>query len=521
MGPRLLLLASLCLPLAAHAADFHWANDGDTGAMDPYTRNETVQLSFLSNIYEPLVRRDADLKLEPALAASWEQPGPTTWRFHLRPGVKWQDGTPFTADDVVFSATRVKTSNSVLSATLSRVKTVKKVDDLTVDMETDGPDPILANEITTWMIMSKAWCEAHDAVVPVSSTLETENFAVRNAMGTGPFKLVLREPDRQTVVERNPGWWDKPLHNLDRVTFSVISNPPTRTAALLSGNVDMVYNVPPQDVDRLKATPGITLVEGPELRTIYISMDQARDELLHSSVKGRNPLKDERVRRAFLLAIDEGAIASRVMRGQAHPSFVMWGPGNNGYDSALETRPAFDVTKAKTLLAEAGYPSGFTIGLDCPNDRYVNDAAICTAVGAMLARIGVTVDVNAQTKGKFFAQVNYPNFGGTMMLNGWTPSTYDAHNVLFSIMHSRGNGYGITNNGGVSDPDIDRLADQIAVELDGEKRQSLIDQAAKIWQAKVYTIPLHQQTIIWAARSNIELKQLADNTFPLRYVRVK
>ena len=517
---KLAMLATLFLPISAGAADFHWANDGDAGAMDPYTRNETVQLSFLSNIYEPLVRRDYNLHLEPGLATSWEQPGPTTWRFHLRAGVKWQDGTPFTADDVVFSATRVKNTNSVLSDTLARVTSVKKIDDLTVDFETNGPDPILTNEITSWFIMSKAWCEAHDAVAPVSSTLETENFAVRNAMGTGPFRLVLREPDRQTIVERNPTWWDVPQHNLDRVTFSVIAQAPTRTAALLSGNVDMVYNVPPQDVDRLKATPGIHVVEGPELRTIYITMDQNRDELLHSSVKGKNPLKDERVRRAFLLAIDEPAIASRVMRGQAHPSFVMWGPGVNGYDPKLETRPAVDLARAKALLAEAGYPNGFMLGMDCSNDRYVNDAAICTAVSSMLARIGVTVEVNAQTKGKFFAQVNYPNYGGTMMLNGWTPSTYDAGNVLFSIMHGRGGGYGITNNGGVNDPDLNRLTDEIGSELDAARRQTLISQAAKIQQDHVYTIPLHQQTIIWAARSNIDMKQLADNYFPLRYVHV-
>src|SRR3978361_1926186 len=294
--PALALLASLTASPAG-AATFRWANDGDVNAMDPATRQETVQLSFLANIYEPLARRNRDLGLEPALATSWEQTSPTVWRFHLRPNVKWQDGSPFTADDVVFTLKRIEEPDSSMRALMSGVKEARKIDDLTVDFETLLPDPIFLQEQTNLMIMSKAWCEAHNATKPV--TIDTAaNYALPNAMGTGPFTLVSREPDRKTVVEKTPLWWDKPEHNLDRVEFNVISSAPTRVAALLSGEGDMIYSVPPQDIARIKQTPGLKLLETPELRTIYLGFNQSRDELPSSDVKGKNPFKDVRVRQA-------------------------------------------------------------------------------------------------------------------------------------------------------------------------------------------------------------------------------
>jgi peptide/nickel transport system substrate-binding protein len=197
------LTATPLMPSRAEAATLRWANDGDVNAMDPTTRQETVQLSFLANIYEPLVRRNRDLGLEPGLATSWEQTSPTVWRFHLRPGVKWQDGSPFTADDVVFTLKRFQSPNSSMRAPMSPVKEARRIDDMTVDFETFVPDPIFLQEQTNLLMMSKAWCEAHNATEPVIIGKE-DNYALHNAMGTGPFKLVSREPDRKTVVEKNP-----------------------------------------------------------------------------------------------------------------------------------------------------------------------------------------------------------------------------------------------------------------------------------------------------------------------------
>jgi peptide/nickel transport system substrate-binding protein len=505
----------------AWAASFKWANDGDARAMDPYTFNETVQNSLLSNIYEHLVEHSRKLELEPGLAVSWENTEPTVWRFHLRPNVKWQDGSAFTADDVIFSFGRIRAKNSAKRSQLATIKEARKVDDLTVDLVSDGQDPILPSELTGFDIMSKKWCEGHDAVENVVLG-KGENYAVYHAMGTGPYQLVSREPDRKTVLERNPTWWGKPEGNVDHAEFNIIANASTRVSALLSGEMDMIYSVPPQDLDRIAASPGVRVIEGPELRTIYFAMDQTRDELLFSSVKGKNPLKDVRVRRAFALAIDEDTIAKKVMRGQAHPTWLMYGPGVNGYDPALDKRPAVDLAKAKSLLAEAGYPDGFQIQLDCSNDRYVQDEQICTAAAAMLAKIGVKVDVFARTKVKFFADVGYPNYKLSFSLQGWTPATYDAHNVYYTLLSTRDpSGRGQGNNGGYSNPELDKLTEQMSHELDKEKRQAEIDEAAKIVQNDVATIPLHQQVVVWAARTNIDLTQPADNAFYLRWVTVK
>jgi peptide/nickel transport system substrate-binding protein len=515
-----LLLGSTIVAQPAGAVTFRWANDGDVNAMDPVTRQETVQLSFLGNIYEPLVRRNRELGLEPALATSWEQTSPTVWRFHLRPNVKWQDGSAFTADDVVFSFIRTQSANSAMRAPLSPIKEARKVDDLTVDFETFTPDPILLQEQTNFLIMSKAWCEEHHAVEPVTIGKE-DSYALHNAMGTGPFKLVSREPDRRTVVEKNPGWWDKPEHNLDRVEFNVIGSAATRMAALLSGEVDMIYSVPPQDMARIRQTSGLQLLQTPELRTIYLGFNLTRDELPSSDVKGKNPLRDVRVREAIGLAIDEPAIASRVMLGLGHPTALMWGPGINGYDANLDARPRPDAAKAKELLAAAGYPNGFRIGLDCPNDRYVMDEQICTAVVPMLARVGVKVDLTAQTKTKFFTKILAPNYDTDFWMLGWTPATYDAHNALYTLLATRDGKRGEVNVGGYSNAALDDLVARIGVETDAAKRNEMIRQSIEILRRDHPTLPLHQQVIVWAAKSNVELAQLADNAFPYRYVKMK
>ena len=504
------------------AATLRWANDGDANSMDPYTRSETFLLTFTQNIYDPLVRRNRELKVEPALAESWEQPEPTTWRFHLRHGVKFHGGESFTADDVVFSWQRAIAPGSQINAYFQSVKEVRKVDDFTVDFITKNPNPILLEEITFWVIMSKSWCEAHNAAVPTDLTkTKEENFATRNANGTGPFILGLREPDRRTMLRNNPDWWDKPEHNLTEVTFNVISNAATRVAALLSGDVDMIYTVPPQDIERLSRTPSVKVLLAPELRTVFLSFDVLRPELLKSDVKGKNPFQDRRVRQAFYQAIDVKAIQQRVMRNQSRPTGLVYGPGVNGFTEASDQRHPYDPEASKRLLAEAGYPNGFGVTLDCPNDRYVNDEAICQAVTAMLARANIRITLAAQTRLKYFAEISNPDYHTSFYMLGWTPNTYDAHNSLFNLLGTRNGTRGVFNDGGWSNPEFDALLDQMAVETDPAKRQAEIERASRIVYEEVPSIPLHQQTVVWAAKTNIELQQLADNSFPLRYVVVK
>jgi peptide/nickel transport system substrate-binding protein len=520
LAAALLCGTALAGPIAAQAQTFRWANDGDVNSMDPYGRNETFLLSFNANIYDPLVRRNPRMEIEPALAVRWEQPSPTVWRLHLRQGVKFSDGTPFTADDVVFSAQRVRAQGSNVGSVLASVSEVRKVDDHTVDFQTRQPNPIFLQEITSWAMMSRTWATTHDAVRPADLTSRQENFATRNAMGTGPFRLVSREPDRRTVLERNPGWWGTATGNIQRAELNIIANDATRVAALLSGEVDFVYTVPPQDVARIGAAPGVRIIQGPELRTIYLGFDQARPELLKSDVKGRNPFQDVRVRRAFAHAIDEAAIVRTVMRGQARMAGLMYGPGVNGFREQDEQRYAYDPELAKRLLAEAGYPNGFGVTMDCPNDRYVNDEAICTAVVNMLARAGVRVTLNAQTRLRFFAEINAPGYNTSFYLLGWTPGTGDAHNALSQLAHTRTGILGVFNNGGYSNPRFDEVTNQVAIETNPARRQELISQASRILHEDAGMIPLHQQQIVWAARANTEVVQTPDNYFQLRHVRM-
>ncbi len=521
-----LLAASLIAALAVGTAPlsaktFRWANDGDVISMDPYARQETTLLSFMGNIYEPLIQRDKQLKLEPALAIEWSQPTPDVWRFKLRQGVKFHDGTPFTADDVVFSFERARTSQ--IAATLATAKAIRKVDDFTVEIVTNGPDPIFPQEMTNWYMMSKVWAEKNKAEKMAEPTKSEDNYAVRNANGTGPFILKEREHEVKTVLVNNPNWWAKPEHNLTEVVFTRIANASTRVAALLSGELDMIYTVPPQDIDRIGKTPGLKVLQTPELRTVYLGLDMARPELTASSVKGKNPFQDLRVRKAFYQAIDEEAIKTKVMRGFATPTALMIGPGVNGFDAKLNQRLPFDQGAAKKLLAEAGYPEGFEVAMDCPNDRYVNDEDICQAVVAMLSRIGIKANLLAQTKTKFFTKINFPAYDTPFFMLGWTPATYDAHNMLVSLMHTRveGGGAGLVNIGGYSNKTLDDLIDKIQVETDKAKRETLVTQALTIVKDDIPTIPLHQQAVVWATRDNIALTQLADNFFPFRYVTVK
>src|SRR6516165_11237980 len=512
------------LGVTVEAKTFRWANDGDPTTMDPHARADLFVTTFDMNMYEALLRRDRELKLKPALATEWSNIDPTTWRFKLRQGVKFHDGTPFTADDVIFSVRRATAPGSDLAGQLAVVKEVKKVDDSTVDFITDGPAPILPNYLVGIAIMSKAWCEAHDTT-SAAMLKDEESYATRNANGTGPFMLKDRQPAVRTVLVKNPNWWglkDQPI-DVDEVVFTRIENAATRVAALLSGELDMVYNVPPQDVERIQKTQGMKIWETPELRTIFLGMDQSRDELLESNVKGKNPFTDKRVRQAFYQAIDEDAIKTKVMRGFAHPTALMVGPSINGYDATLDKRYPYDPAGAKKLLAEAGYGDGFEVGFDCPNDRYVNDEAICQAVVAMLARIGVKVDLLAQTRAKYFGKINAPRFETSFYMLGWTPGTYDALDALKALAATRrpGSPDGVFNIGGYSNPQLDQLIKKIQVELDTEKRNELIAQALTLLKDDFAYIPLHQQVVVWATRDNVDLAQTGDNFFQLRFVKLK
>jgi peptide/nickel transport system substrate-binding protein len=516
-------LAAMVMAAPAGAKTFRWANEGDVDSLDPFVRQEVFLLSFDSNIYEPLVRRDRNLRLEPALATHWSQPASDVWRFTLRQGVAFQDGTPFGADDVLFSYDRAIAAGSRISSAVATIKEARKLDDHTIEFVTNGPDPLLPEEIAIWDMMSKVWCEKNDAARAADIAKGDENYATNHANGTGPFMLGERRPGVQTVLTKNPAWWDRPEHNLDRVVFRPIADPDARAAALLAGDIDMIYGVPSQAIESIAKAPHLRLIQGPELRTIYLGLALGRGQLLMSSVKGKNPFQDIRVRRAFYQAIDEDAIKSKVMRGFAVPTALMVAPGVNGFDPTLNKRLLpYDPEAAKKLLTQAGYPDGFEVGMDCPSDRYVNDEGICDAIVAMLAKIGVKVDALIQTRAKYFAKV-LGNYNTDIFLLGWAPTgTEDAQDMLTNVLATRGgNGRGDFNAGGYSNPALDTLIDKIQIETDKDRRHAMLREALKLIKEDIPTIPLHQQVLVWAARDTVDLVQLADDFFPLRHVRMK
>ncbi|MEX8496148.1 ABC transporter substrate-binding protein [Sphaerotilus sp.] len=516
------LLAGLALAgaSAVQAATLKVANQGDAVSMDPHSLNESLQLSFTGNVYEPLIGRDKALGLVPGLARSWKQTAPTVWRFELRPGVKFHDGAPFTADDVVFSFKRVAGEGSDMKSYVSSVKEVRKVSDLVVDLETTAPFPILPDVLTTVYMMNRTWCETNKATLPVDRRKGIENVASFKANGTGPFRVKERQPGARTVLTRNFQYWDKVEGNVDEVVFTPIGNDATRVAALMSGDVDVMEPVPLQDVARLGSNPALKVMQGPELRTIFLGMDQKRDELLFSSVKGRNPFKDVRVRRAFYQAIDIEAIRSRVMRGAATPTALMVGPGIKGFLSEMNKRLPYDPEASKRLLAEAGYPSGFEVTMNCPNDRYVNDSEICQAVASGLARVGVKINLQAESKATYFQKILSRNT--SFYLLGWTPGTYDAHNVLTSLMATpTDKGQGQFNLGSYSNPKVDELTLKIQSETDQAKRNTMIVEAFKLHADDVGHLPLHQQALAWGMKKSVSLTQLADNMMFFKWVTVK
>lgn len=508
-------VALVALALPASAQTLKYANQGELKSLDPYTLKETTTIAHHAHVYEGLTARDKDLKIIPALAESWETLSPTKWRFHLRKGVKFHNGDPFTADDVLFSAERVRAKGSNFLSNVPADAKFTKVDDYTVDVTLDSPNPILTSQWDSWYIMDKKWCEENNSVAPTPASATTPSYAALHENGTGPFTIESHQPGVKTVFKAFEGYWRKPEHNLKEIIFTPIGSDATRVAALLSGEVDVIEPVPLQDIQRVNSSGVATVMTAPEIRTIFIGMDMARDELLYSNVKGKNPFKDIKVREAFYKTIDVDLIKTRVMRGMSTPSTLMIAP--ELYPLSKEfTRPKLDPDGAKKLLAEAGYPNGFEVTMDCPNDRYVNDAAICQAVVGMLARIGVKVNLLAQPKAQYFGKVLKPGgYQTSFYMLGWTPATSDSHNVLHDILGCRDDPKdstrGEANLGGYCNKDVDALTDRVLVESDTAKRDQLIKQAYDIVIKDYGYIPLHQQPLVWGVSKKVKLTQRADN----------
>jgi peptide/nickel transport system substrate-binding protein len=441
---RLALATALVTAPAGQAAGenvLRWASAGGVLTWDPHgSTTETPSLVGFRQVYEALTIIDADLSLRPALATSWRLLNPTSWRFELRQGVSFHDGKPFSAEDVVFSIERARSEGSDLAAYTSSILAVTAVEDDTVEIATKHPDMLLPVHLRQVAMLSKPWAEKRGiaAVKPYAQGAPP----LYQANGTGPFMLESHETGRRTVLVRNPQWWGsaESAHNLDRIVWSIVPDPKERLALLLSGQIDFVQDPPLEALGSIRGRPGLKLAETGELRVLLLGLNQGAAELHSGDIAGANPFKDKRVRQALYHAIDMEAIRSDVMAGLAVPTGITISPGVNGYAPELDQRPPYDLTRAKALLAEAGYPEGLGVVLDCTNNRYLNDEAICRAVASQLDRIGIRVKVDAQPKEIHFAKL-FERRTDFYLLGYLTPS-FDSALHFRELYHSQAGRWG-------------------------------------------------------------------------------
>ncbi len=509
---------SMCA-LAASAEQFRWASTTDPQTMDPHAVNAAPVLSFLNNIYEGLVRRGKDMSIEPSLATSWE---PLTdedgWRFNLREGVVFQDGASFTAEDVLFSYQRASDETADVRSWFAPVTEVRVVDEYTIDFVTDAPNPLFPDSIANFMILDKDWAESNDAALPAR---DAENFATMNVNGTGPFTLASRDPGIRTVLVPNGTWWDTVDHSVTEAVFTPIGNAATGLAALLSGEIDFIQPIPLQDAEQVEGRDGFKVLEGEETRIIMFGFGHEHEALLYSSdVTDQNPFTDPRVRLAAAHAIDIDSIDRVLFRGKIEAANQLVPAGISGYSEANQDRPEYNPDLAKELLTEAGYPDGFSFGLKCTNDRYINDEALCRAAASMFAAVGLNAELSTGPVRDYWDQLRADDFD--MYLLGWSPGTFDMEHPVRFLLHTQDDEkkLGSWNFGNYSNARVDELLPLIQQEIDSVTRQAMLDEVVAITQEDVAYIPLYTEPLIWAAKDTIDLTQRADNFFMLRWVTV-
>ncbi len=506
------LLVSLAIAAAspAVAEDLRIGLAAEPSAMDPHFHNLTPNSALLSHVFERLVETAPDNKLIPGLAESWKTISDTVWEFKLRPNVKWHDGSPFTADDVVFTferAPNVPNSPSSFAAAV-KGKTIKKIDDLTIQISTASPHPLMPNDLSNLLIISRKNGDG----------AKTEDYnSGKAAIGTGAYKLVTFVPGDRIEMARNDDYWGgKPAW--DKLLFKPIKAGPARVAALLAGDVDFIEDVPTADIEKLKGDSKVSLSQGVSRRVIYFHMDQFRDETPFITAKDgaaiKNPLKDKRVRLALSKAINRDAIVSRVMEGVAIPASQLLDESFFGTSPKLKPEK-YDAEGAKKLLTEAGFPDGFKLTLHGPNGRYTNDVKVAEAVAQMFTRVGVQTSIETLPPAVFFNRASIgakglPEF--SFILVGWGADTGETSGALKPLLATfdKDKGTGTANRGRYSNPDLDKLIAEAQATVDDGKRADLLAKASEMAMNDVALIVSHYPVNTWGVRKGLKATARAD-----------
>jgi peptide/nickel transport system substrate-binding protein len=494
-----------------------WAFSTGALTFDPHSCNCGPDDMQQYSVYERLLGTSARLEVIPQLATAWRPVGPATWEFELRQGVRFHDGGPLTAQDVLFSLERARTKPSQFASFFADISEVRAVDADTVRISTRAPDALLPDRLRKLFIMSRAWAEEHGVTRAADFESAEATYATHHANGTGPFILEAFEPGGWVVTRRNPHWRGREHYpgNIDRIEFTPIADAEQRLRALLDGNVDLLTSPPLDALEQLEGRPGLKVAQTTQLRSVWLSVDQASTELRSSDIEGRNPFKDKRVRQAMYQAIDIETIRDDVMHGLSAPAGMIIPPGVNGHAPELDQRLPYDPPVAKSLLAEAGYPRGFSVTLDCTNNYYVNDEAICRAVAAQLSKIGISVSVNAQPDDPHYRKVSA--LESDFWLESYTAGTLDSLEVFLISIRSGG----VDNWSGYANPRIDELIEELRTASLTYARDALIEEIWRIVLDDVVFLPLHHQVVVWAMRENLELPVSPFNLPIFREARLK
>ncbi len=500
----------------SHANTLRISGAGDLTGLDPHSRNEAFSNRFLRQVYEPLLSRDAQLKAIPGLATSWSNTSENRWQVKLRTNVKFAEGQSFTANDVVFSIERAQhESSAIRQYALGLGRPIAK-DAHTLEFDTGKPNPVFLDQLALVPIMNLEWSRSKNCLVPASFQSKQETPCTVASNGTGAIKITQWKADIETRYERNKNWWGswEGKGNLQKAIYRPAPLAASRLAALLSGDIDLIFDVSPTELNTIEKQAKLKVFKATENRIVYFGFDQ----------RAKSAFAKDELRQALALAIDHKAIQEKVYRGFSTPSASLVMPNVPGYKAKHETHQPFDVDRAKKLIKSLGLPNNFSIRLGCPTDRHPSDVALCSALTTMWTKLGIKVNLSTMPKAIYFERLSKAHTSGDsgfdMFLMSWGGATTDPQFTLGPLVQTIGkNSEGSANYGHISNPNIDRSLKDSQHQMKTEVRAKLLESAIDEHQAETHHIVMNRQMLIWVGNKNITLPMRADGVLDFSQIR--